>query len=92
MRISPEKDKVLVLDFVSDLRRMAMVLELDKSVKSLQIEKLGIGDRLVEFNDKSAGSFLKEWLLDQADLLEREGDAKLEIPQFEYPETDVIHS
>jgi len=92
LRISPEKDKVLVLDFVSDLRRMAMVLELDKSVKSLQLEKLGIGDRLVEFNDKSAGPFIKEWLLDQADLLEREGDAKLEIPQFEYPETDIIHS
>ena len=92
LRITPEKDKVIVLDFVSDLRRMAMVLELDKSVKSLQIEKLGLGDRLVEFKDESAGTFLKEWLLDQADLLAREGDAKLEIPKFDYPETDAIYS
>ena len=92
LRISPEKDKVIVLDFVSDLRRMAMVLELDKSVKSLQIEKLGLGDKLVEFKDESAGTFLKEWLLDQADLLAREGDAKLEIPKFDYPEVEVIHS
>ena len=90
LRVSPEKDKVIVLDFVSDLRRMAMVLDLDKSVKTLQIEKLGLGERLVEFNDHSAGTFLKEWLLDQADLFIREGDAKLGIPAFDYPEADLI--
>jgi superfamily II DNA or RNA helicase len=88
LRISSNKDKVVVLDFVSDLRRMSMVLELDKSVKSLQVEKLGLGNRLVEFSDQNAGTFLKEWLLDQADLLNREGDAKLEIPEFEFPNPD----
>jgi len=86
LRISPTKDKVVVLDFVSDLRRIAEVLELDASVKSLQVEKLGLGKRLVEFKDQRAETFLKEWLLDQADLLKREGDPKLEVPVYNYPE------
>ena len=33
LRISPNKDKVVVLDFVSDLRRIAEVIELEKAVK-----------------------------------------------------------
>ncbi len=87
LRVSDDKDKVIVLDFVSDLRRMALVLDLDKSVKSLEIEKVGLGDKLINFNDKSAGSFLEEWLLDQADLFKREEDPALEIPEkFNYPE------
>lgn len=85
LRISPGKDKVIVLDFVSDLRRIVEVLDLDKSVKTLQVEKLGLGQRLIDFEDKKVESFLKEWLLDQADLLLREGDSRLEIPFFNYP-------
>ena len=85
LRISKGKDKVIVLDFVSDLKRMAMVLNLDKSVKSNQVERIGLGERLIEFEDKSAGSFLKEWLLDQSDLFSREKDPKLELPEFDYP-------
>ena len=26
-----------------------------------------------------------EWMKDQADLILREGDAQLEVPQFEFP-------
>jgi superfamily II DNA or RNA helicase len=86
LRISRNKNKVVVLDFVTDLRRMAEVLDLDRSVRGSDVERLGLGGRLVQFHDKSAGSFLQEWLLDQASLFVREDDPTLELPRFNFPE------
>lgn len=86
LRISGTKDKVIVLDFVTDLRRVAEVLELDRATRRESVERLGLGERLVNFNDHSAGSFLREWVLDQADLMSREGDSALELPEFDFPQ------
>jgi superfamily II DNA or RNA helicase len=86
LRLSPGKRNVMVLDFVTDLRRVAEVLELDSAVRGASIERLGLGDRIVEFTDKSAGGFLREWMLDQASLFLREEDATLELPRFNFPE------
>jgi superfamily II DNA or RNA helicase len=86
LRVSKKKNKVVVLDFVTDLRRMAEVIELDKAARDGSLERLGLGNRLVEFKDKSAGTFLREWMLDQASLLDREDDPLLQVPQFNYPE------
>jgi superfamily II DNA or RNA helicase len=85
LRLSKDKDKVIVLDFVTDLRRVAEVVELDRAVRDGPIEQLGLGPHLVSFRDATAGTFLREWMLDQASLLLREGDAELELPQFEFP-------
>ena len=85
LRTSPTKDRVVVLDFVTDLRRMAEVLELDAAVKQGSVERVGLGGRLVEFEDVSAGSFLREWVLDQADVLLHEDEAELTFPDFDFP-------
>jgi superfamily II DNA or RNA helicase len=85
LRVSPGKDRVVVLDFVSDLRRLAEVLTLDKAVRGEEVERIGLGGRLVQFSDSSAGSFLREWMLDQADLFVREDDPTLEIPSVDFP-------
>jgi hypothetical protein len=85
LRVSPTKNRVLVLDFVSDLRRVAEVLSLDRATRAGSIERLGLGGRLVQFNDVSAGGFLREWLLDQASVVLREGDPLLEMPELNYP-------
>lgn len=85
LRPSPTKDKVVVLDFVTDLRRMAEVVELDRAVRAGTIERLSLGGRLVEFTDRSAGSFMRDWLLDQASLVLRDGDPTLDLPHFDYP-------
>lgn len=82
--MSPGKDRVIVLDFVTDLRRIAEVIELEKASVG-PTEQLPLGHHLVGFRDESAGSFMLEWMKDQADLLLREGDAQLEMPKFEYP-------
>jgi superfamily II DNA or RNA helicase len=86
LRASPLKNKVVVLDFVTDLRRVAEVIELDRAVQGGAVERLGLGNRLVEFRNASAGSFMREWMLDQASLLLREADPQLELPKFEFPE------
>jgi superfamily II DNA or RNA helicase/Holliday junction resolvase len=86
LRISPDKDKVVVLDFVSDLRRIAEVIALEKAVKG-DIETLRLGGRIVQFRDAGASTFMLDWMKDQADLFNREGDPTLEMPRFEFPET-----
>lgn len=84
LRLSPGKDKVIVMDFVTDLRRMAEVIELERAASG-PIEHLPLGHNLISFRDASAGSFMIEWMKDQADLILREGDPQLEIPQFDFP-------
>jgi superfamily II DNA or RNA helicase len=85
LRLSKRKNKVIVLDFVTDLRRIAEVIELDKAARG-DVERLGLGNRLVEFRDISAGGFMLEWMLDQASLILRDGDPELELPCFEFPD------
>jgi superfamily II DNA/RNA helicase len=84
LRLAPNKKKVVVLDFVSDLRRISEVVALQKSISG-DVERLDLVERVVQFSDRGAGHFMLEWMLDQADLFSREGDAKLEIPDFNFP-------
>ncbi len=86
LRVSPNKKKVVVLDFVTDIRRIAEVIELDRKVRSNEVERVGLGPRLVQFSDRSAGTFMREWMLDQADLLLRQDDSYLELPELNFPE------
>jgi superfamily II DNA or RNA helicase len=86
LRVSPGKTKVVVLDFVTDLRRIAEVIDLDRATRHGDVERLGLGSALVSFTDRSAGSFLREWMLDQASLMLREGDPDLEMPDLHFPQ------
>lgn len=89
LRITPSKKFVVVLDFVSDLRRMAEVIELDSLVKSIEVEKVGLGHRLIEFTNRSTGSFLHEWILDQADLFNNDSST-LTLPKLDFPQNNGI--
>jgi superfamily II DNA or RNA helicase len=83
LRISPNKSKVVVLDFVSDLRRIAEVIELEKAARG-DLERLRLPG-VIQFRDEGAGSFMLDWMRDQADLFTREGDPTLELPAFDFP-------
>lgn len=85
LRIANHKDKVVILDFVSDLRRVAEVVQLQKAVAG-DVEQLHLVERVVQFHDAGAGAFMIDWMLDQADLLTREGDGSLDIPRLNFPE------
>lgn len=83
LRISPRKKKVVILDFVSDLRRIAEVIELEKAARG-DIERLRLPG-VVQFRDEGAGTFMLDWMKDQADLFTREGDPTLDLPAFDFP-------
>lgn len=85
LRVSKDKEAVIVLDFVTDLRRVAEVVTLDAAVRG-DVERLGLGRSLISFADKSAGSYLSEWMLDQASLFLREDDPSLELPRHDFPD------
>jgi len=40
---------------------------------------------MVHFRDEGAGSFMLDWMRDQADLFIREGDPMLELPELDFP-------
>ena len=83
LRISPGKDRVVVLDFVSDLRRIAEVVELERAARG-DVERLRLPG-VIQFRDEGAGGFMLDWMKDQANLLVREGDPSLELPAFDFP-------
>ena len=84
LRVSPNKTKVVVLDFVSDLRRIAEVIELEKAARG-DLERLRLPG-VIHFRDQGAGSFMLDWMRDQADLFMREGDPTLELPGVRFSE------
>ncbi|SIO06881.1 Superfamily II DNA or RNA helicase [Burkholderia sp. GAS332] len=80
LRVSPRKEKVVVLDFVSDLRRISEVIELEKAVQG-EVERLRLPG-MIQFRNGEAADFMLKWMTEQADLFMREGDARLELPNF----------
>ena len=69
LRISPGKDKVIVLDFVSDIRRFAAGLDFKNKLGAThRYFKLGNPIKFVNKTgeDPRAESFLREWLKDVA--------------------------
>lgn len=83
LRLAHDKDKVVVLDFVSDIRRMAEVADLDREARSRgkKPESLFLKDGVVSFSDPAGLRFIEAWLADVADL-SAAGDAeKLKFPE-----------
>lgn len=82
LRLSDGKTKVVALDFVADIRRIAELLDMNKQAR---IPKTGakqvyFKDGLVSFDDKKAKTFFEEWLADIASLSEEDDSAKLAFP------------
>ncbi|EWC60077.1 DNA/RNA helicase, DEAD/DEAH box type [Actinokineospora spheciospongiae] len=85
LRLSPGKDSLRVLDFVSDIRRVAATLELRRSLEA-EAEYLRIRKREgtgVTFSDKTAGKLLDHWIEDAADLETAADEVRLQFPPFE---------
>ncbi|KQO18066.1 DEAD/DEAH box helicase family protein [Paenibacillus sp. Leaf72] len=83
LRLSPGKEKVVVLDFVSDIRRIADVMNMDTEGKKKggDYEVLFLQDGMVSFNDRSAHRFVNEWLKDITDLGDYADSEKLVFPE-----------
>ena len=81
LRLAPDKEKVVVLDFVSDIRRLADVFVFDREGRKKNMESLFLKDNIVTFNDVKAERFIEAWLADVADLGEADDSEKLSFPE-----------
>ena len=89
LRLSPEKSEVRVLDFVSDVRRIAAARGLNREGESVaasppeeQILRYADG-QIVKFEGDEALNFFDEYLGDIAELEEGSDDSQLKFPTNE---------
>ena len=82
LRLSPGKEKLLVLDFVTDVRRLADVIEMDTEARtpSKGYETIYFADGIVTFMNEAALPFIQQWLKDVADLDDAEKAQFLRFP------------
>lgn len=83
LRLSEGKEKVIVLDFVSDIRRMAEVIEMNNEGKAKGAEKevVYLQKGFVSFSDARVENFVNMWLEDVADLSGSDDEVKLTFPE-----------
>lgn len=86
LRLREGKDSLKVLDFVTDVRRVAAGLDLKRSLAAMRggdIEELSLplaGGSHINFNDETAGSLLDYWIQDAADLETSADEVRLQFP------------
>ena len=83
LRLSEGKEKVIVLDFVSDIRRMAEMIDMNNEgkVKGAEHEVVYLREGFVSFSDARVESFVNMWLEDVADLSGSDDEVKLKFPE-----------
>jgi superfamily II DNA or RNA helicase len=86
LRLGDGKDRVTVLDFVTDLRRIAAVLNIKRELEAEDVEVLrGAGRSSIEFSDERVGSLMHEWIKDAADLETAYDEVRLQFPDPKMP-------
>jgi superfamily II DNA or RNA helicase len=81
LRLREGKDYVTVLDFVSDLRRIAAMLNIKRELETGNVEVLAqAGRSKIEFSDQRVGSLMNEWIKDAADLETAYDETRLQFP------------
>ncbi|WP_424211999.1 DEAD/DEAH box helicase family protein [Streptomyces sp. BI20] len=83
LRLSPGKRALKVLDFVTDIRRVAATLDLRRSLESGESEHLRVHmphASRIEFSDETVGSLMDHWIQDAADLETAADEVRLQFP------------
>lgn len=86
LRLSEGKKNLKVLDFVTDVRRVAAGLDLRRSLAAIRggiTEELALplsGGSQISFNDETAGTLLDYWIQDAADLETAADEVRLQFP------------
>lgn len=92
LRLAPGKDKLLVLDFVTDVRRIAEVMEMDREARRPPrgYETLFFANGIVTFMTEGSLPFIQQWLQDVAELGDDDEEAqylKFPPPYYEHQNT-----
>lgn len=82
LRVAEGKTALKVLDFVTDIRRVAAALSLKRDLESREKEVLHLNaeESAIQFNDMTAGSFLEHWIQDAASLETAADEVTLQFP------------
>ncbi|MCK9921142.1 DEAD/DEAH box helicase family protein [Frankia sp. AgPm24] len=81
LRLSPGKKALTVLDFVTDIRRAAAVLNLRRTLEAEEAEHLQLPYvSRIEFQDETVGSLMDMWIRDAADLETAADEVRLQFP------------
>lgn len=86
LRLRAGKESLRVLDFVTDVRRVAAGLDLRRSLSAIRggdVEELALplpGGSQITFSDETAGSLLDYWIQDAADLETAADEVRLQFP------------
>ena len=81
LRIAEGKEKVMVLDFAADVRRIAALEQLNQSLNGDEEYLINTLNN-IEFKDKRVQSIMKEWLKDVSDLENSEDQEKIQFPNI----------
>ncbi len=84
LRVNPGKSKVLVLDFVADIRRIAAGLQMNREAaeRGTEPEVIRYQDgRIVKFDNDAPASFFNEYLADVANIENMENGSRLRFPE-----------
>jgi superfamily II DNA or RNA helicase len=89
LRIKPGiKEKVVILDFVTDVRRIAAVTELDREARNPahrpgpgEIERVDLSNGVVSFSNEKAEEFINTWIEEVANLDFCDDREKMQFPK-----------
>lgn len=83
LRLRRGKTHVEVLDFVSDIRRLAEVYDMREQVSEEEIEQVSVGRNQFVFEDLQVRDLLEQWMADVGDLGGADDSVRLEFPPLE---------
>ncbi|MER6600414.1 DEAD/DEAH box helicase family protein [Streptomyces parvus] len=88
LRLREGKERVTVLDFVSDLRRIAAALKLKRALDGDgEIETLAkITPSNIDFSDQKVATLMDEWIMDAASLETAYDEHRLQFPATRAPQ------
>jgi superfamily II DNA or RNA helicase len=87
LRVRPGKEAVEVLDFVSDIRRVAATLDLRRALEQLaedDVERVRLAETAFTFSEPTVGSLLDEWIRDAAALEDAADEVRMQFPPTAY--------
>ena len=85
LRLTDVKNRVTVLDFITDIRRAAAALGIKRELERLDLETVHVPEPSeISFSDVRVGSLMDAWIKDAADLETSADEVRLQFPEVEW--------
>ena len=85
LRLKGDGKRVLVLDFVTDIRRAAAALGMKRELARFAVEEVTVPQpATIEFSDAGVGGLMEAWIQDAANLETSADEVRLQFPEVEW--------